>query len=196
MYILALLWTLWCCLHSLLISRSFTSRMKIMLGANYAYYRLCYNIFSLLTLFPVVLYQLRLQEKILFAWPWPWNMLKIAMYLAAFFLFYGGYRAYDMKYVLGTRQLQERREDKMQKAADFKTSGILDYVRHPWYSGAIILVWAFGYISDVSLVSKIILTAYIFIGTFLEEKKLIHEIGAPYLEYRKRVSLFIPWKKG
>ena len=196
MYILALLWTLWCCLHSLLISRRFTSRMKVMLGANYAYYRLCYNIFSLLTLFPVVLYQLRLHEKILFAWPWPWNMLKIAMYLAAFFLFYGGYRAYDMKYVLGTRQLQERREDKMQKAADFKTSGILDYVRHPWYSGAIILVWAFGHISDVSLVSKIILTAYIFIGTFLEEKKLVHEIGAPYLEYRKRVSLFIPWKKG
>ena len=195
-YILALLWTLWCCLHSLLISRRFTSRTKVMLGANYVYYRLCYNIFSLLTLFPVVFYQLRLEEKILFAWIWPWNMVKIAMYLAAFFLFYGGYRAYDMKYVLGTRQLQERREDKMQKKADFKTSGILEYVRHPWYSGAIILVWAFGPISDVSLVSKIILTAYIFIGTFLEEKKLIHEIGAPYLEYRKRVPLFIPWKRG
>ena len=195
-YILAFLWTLWCSLHSLLISRRFTTGMKDMLGANYAYYRLCYNIFSLLTLLPIVLYQLRLEEKILFAWSWPWNMVKIAMYLVAFSLFYGGYRAYDMKYVLGTRQLQEIREDKRQKAADFRTSGILDYVRHPWYSGAIILVWAFGPISDVSLVSKIILTAYIFIGTFLEEKKLVHEIGAPYLEYRKRVSLFIPWKKG
>ena len=167
--------------------------MKVMLGANYAYYRLCYNIFSLLTLFPVVLYQLRLHEKILFAWPWPWNMLKIAMYLAAFFLFYEGYRAYDMKYVLGTRQLQERREDKMQKAADFKTSGILDYVRHPWYSGAIILVWAFGHISDVSLVSKIILTAYIFIGTFLEEKKPPDTWQfSPYSRARSRQKEFFP----
>jgi len=170
--------------------------MKGLLGANYAYYRILYNVFSLLTLFLVVLYHLGLQEKIIFAWPWPWNLVKIAMYLVAFILFYGGYRAYDMQYVLGIKQLQAMREDKIQKAAEFQTSGILEYVRHPWYSAAILLVWAFGPISDVSLVSKIILTAYIIIGTFLEEKKLIHEIGQPYLEYRKRVPIFIPWKRG
>jgi protein-S-isoprenylcysteine O-methyltransferase Ste14 len=195
-YILAFLWALWCCLHSLLISRSFTGRMKVLLGANYAYYRLSYNIFSLLSLFPVVLYQSGIQEKIIFVWPWPWNLVKIAMYLAAFLLFYGGYRTYDMKYVLGMKQLQEKRVDTIQKKAAFKTSGILEYVRHPWYMAAILLVWAFGPVSDVSLVSKIILTAYIIIGTFLEEKKLIKEIGPPYLEYRKRVSKFIPWKRG
>ena len=169
--------------------------MKFLCGANYAYYRLGYNIFSLLTLFPIVVYQLQLPGKIIFTWPWPWNLVKIIMYLAAVLLFYGGYRVYDMKYVLGIRQLQERREDRIQKGAEFKTSGILEYVRHPWYSGAIILVWAFGPVTDVSLVAKIILTAYIIIGTFLEEKKLGQEIGAPYREYRKRVPLFIPWKK-
>ena len=196
MYILAFLWTLWCCVHSLLISRRFTGRMKVLLEADFAYYRLFYNIFSLLTLFPVVLYQSGLQEKIIFAWPWPWNFVKIAMYLLAFILFYGGYRTYDMKYVLGIKQVRERREDSIQNAAAFRTGGILEYVRHPWYMAAILLVWAFGPVSDVSLVSKIILTVYIIIGTFLEEKKLIQEIGAPYLEFRKRVSQFIPWKRG
>lgn len=194
-YILAFLWTLWCCLHSLLISRSVIGRMKGLLGAKYAYYRLSYNVFSLLALLPVVLYQLQLQENVVFSWPWPWNLVKIAMYLAAFALFYGGYRAYDIQYVLGIKQLQDMRQGNIQKTTAFRTSGILGYVRHPWYSAAILLVWAFGALTDVSLVSKTILTVYILIGTQLEERKLVCEIGESYVEYRRQVPMLVPWKK-
>ena len=192
---LAILWILWCSLHSLLISRFFITKMKNILGIKFAYYRLAFNAFSLLTLIPVVIYQQLLSEGIIFSWPGSWNMLKFGMYLASFVLFYGGYRVFDMPYVLGTKQVNEMRENKKVDAMDFYTTGILEYVRHPWYSGSIILVWAFGSISDVSLVSKIILTAYLIIGTFLEEKKLVHEIGEPYLAYRKKVPMFIPWKR-
>ena len=168
--------------------------MKDIWGIKFGYYRLAFNAFSLLTLVPVVIYQQFLSEEIIFSWPGPWNILKFAMYLASFVLIYGGYRVYDMRYVLGTKQLREMRKGKKTEAMKFNYTGILEYVRHPWYSGAILLVWAFGPISDVSLVSKTVLTAYIIIGSFLEEKKLIHEIGEPYLEYRKRVSMLIPWK--
>ena len=195
-YILALLWILWCSFHSLLISSFFTARMKDIWGAKFAYYRLAYNSFSLLTLIPVVIYQISLPVKIIFSWSGSWIVLKFGMYLASFVLFYGGYRIFDMRYVLGTKQVSEMREGRKTEVMDFNITAILEYVRHPWYSGAILLVWAFGPISDVSLVSKIILTAYIIIGTFLEERKLIHEIGEPYLEYRKRVPMLIPWKKG
>ena len=195
-YILALLWILWCSLHSLLISRFFITKVKETWGLKFAYYRLAFNTFSLLTLIPVVIYQQLISEEVIFPWPGPWNMLKFGMYLGSFVLFYGGYRAFDMRYVLGIKQVHEMREGRKIEAMDFSTAGILEYVRHPWYSGGILLVWAFGPISDVSLVSKIILTAYLIIGTFLEEKKLFDEIGEPYLEYRKRVPRLIPWKKG
>ena len=194
-YILALLWILWCSMHSLLISNFFIARMKDILGKKFAYYRMAFNAFSLLTLIPVVFYIQLLPEEIFFSWPGPWNILKLGMYLASFVLFFGGYRVFDMRYVLGIKQVHEMREGKEMEAIDFSSAGILEYVRHPWYSGAILLVWAFGPISDVSLVTKIILTAYIIIGTFLEERKLIHEIGEQYLEYRKRVPMLIPWKK-
>ena len=193
---LAILWILWCSLHSLLISRFFITKMKNILGIKFAYYRLAFNAFSLLTLIPVVIYQQLLSEGIIFSWPGSWNMLKFGMYLASFVLFYGGYRVFDMRYVLGTKQVNEMQEGKKVDAMDFYTTGILEYVRHPWYSGSILLVWAFGSISDVSLISKTILTAYLIIGTFLEEKKLIHEIGESYLEYRRRNPMLIPWKKG
>lgn len=193
--ILALVWAFWCSMHSLLISRSFTARMKEIWGIKFAYYRLAYNSFSILTLIPVVVYQQLLDEKMIFSWPGPWLLLKFGMYLASFVFFYGGYLVFDMQYVLGLKQIDEMRGDRKIEAMNFNTTGILEYVRHPWYSGAILLVWAFGPISDVSLVSKIILTAYLIIGTFLEEKKLIREIGEPYLAYRKKVPMLIPWKK-
>jgi len=194
-YILVLLWIFWCSLHSLLISGFFTARMRDIFGIKFAYYRLAYNSFSVITLIPLVVYQQLLVEEIIFSWSGPWLVLKFGMYLVSFVLFYGGYRVFDMQYVLGTRQIDKMREGRKIEAMHFNTSGILEYVRHPWYSGGILLVWSFGSISDVSLVSKIILTAYIIIGTFLEEKKLIHEIGEPYLAYRKRVPMLIPWKK-
>ena len=195
-YILAFLWILWCSLHSLLISSFFITRMKDIWEKKFAYYRLAFNAFSLLTLIPVVLYKQLLPEEIFFSWPGPWNILKLGMYLVSFVLFYGGYRVFDMRHVLGTKQVHEMQEGKEIEVMAFNSAGILEYVRHPWYSGAILLVWAFGHISDVSLVTKIILTAYLIIGTFLEEIKLIQEIGEPYLEYRKRVSMLIPRKKG
>ena len=69
----------------------------------------------------------------------------------------------------------------------------MKYEEH--FSSANLSFWAFNSITDVSLISKIILTTYIIIGTFLEERKLIHAIGEPYLEYRKRVPMLFPWKR-
>ncbi|MFC1837058.1 methyltransferase family protein [Thermodesulfobacteriota bacterium] len=192
--ILAFLWVLWCSLHSLLISRFFTTWMEPVWGRRFPYYRLAFNAFSLVTLIPVVIYQQQIPAHLLFAWTGLWGMLNYGMYFASFLLFYGGYRAFDMQYVVGIKQVREMREGRKDEEMDFSTSGILEYVRHPWYSGAIVFVWAFGVISDVSLVTKIILTVYIIIGTFLEERKLIHEIGEPYRAYRKRVPMLIPWK--
>lgn len=194
--ILALLWTAWCFLHSLLISRFFTTWIKGILGRRHGYYRLAYSIFSLFSLAPVIYFQLSLEEKVIFAWPWPWSIVKYGIYAVAFLLFYGGSRVYDLQYMLGIRQINEMRYGGKDEKKEFTSEGILGYVRHPWYSGAILLVWAFGVLTDVSLVSKLVLTAYIIIGTLLEEQKLIGEIGEPYRAYRKKVPMLIPWKKG
>jgi protein-S-isoprenylcysteine O-methyltransferase Ste14 len=170
--------------------------MKEILGRRYGYYRLAYSIFSLLSLVPVMYFQLSLAENVIFAWHWPWKLLKYGMYGAAFLLFYGGFRVYDLQYMLGIRQIHAMRHGSKTDTIEFTTDGILGYVRHPWYGGAILLVWAFGAVTDVSLVSKAVLTAYLIIGTALEEQKLIHDIGEPYRVYRKKVPMLIPWKKG
>jgi len=195
-FFLILLWVVWCFFHSFLITQTFTAGMKKLLGSGFRYYRLIYNVFSLVTLIPVIYFQLHLDETVLFAWPRPWIFLKYAMYAGGLLLFFAGLLVYDLQYMIGIKQINSKTETETENSVRFTTRGILGYVRHPWYSGAILLVWAFGDITDVSLAVKLVLTGYIIIGTLLEEKRLAAEIGEPYIAYKEKVPRYIPWKKG
>ena len=48
---------------------------------------------------------------------------------------------------------------------------------------------------DVSaLIVNVILTFYLIMETYLEEKKLVREFGEKYLIYQKKVSMLVPYK--
>jgi protein-S-isoprenylcysteine O-methyltransferase Ste14 len=78
--------------------------------------------------------------------------------------------------------------------AVMKTGGILQYMRHPIYAGTILIVMGFFlYIPNLpTLVSCLCTFAYLPIGIYLEEKKLIKQFGDQYVEYRKRVPAVFP----
>jgi protein-S-isoprenylcysteine O-methyltransferase Ste14 len=68
----------------------------------------------------------------------------------------------------------------------------LAVIRHPWYTGTLILlVFCLPY-TDVNLVWRAIFVLYTLIGTELEERKLLKEIGKEYAAYRARVPRFFP----
>ncbi|MHC4664650.1 MAG: methyltransferase family protein [Planctomycetota bacterium] len=113
--------------------------------------------------------------------------------IAALLLFFGGYH-YDARQFLGIRQIKERTSNKViTNTGELDTSGILSISRHPWYLATILLIWARPL--DVSaILTNVILTSYVIVGTYLEEKKLAMEFGEKYLAYQKRVSMLIPYK--
>ena len=76
----------------------------------------------------------------------------------------------------------------------FTCEGALAYVRHPWYSSGLALLWTVGPITDANLPIRIILTLYLIIATLLEERKLVKELGEPYLRYQNQVPMLIPWQ--
>ena len=73
---LILLWTVWCALHSALISETAT-RFFRRLGGRYRYFRLCYNGFALVSLLPVLAYGQAVYRDVpdgavLFSWAGGW----------------------------------------------------------------------------------------------------------------------------
>ncbi len=194
MLLLIILLSGWCVLHSALIAlpvkQWFDNKGGIYLGL----YRLGYVVFSTGTLVPIWWYMTRQPQLLLFTYHGWWRLLQLLLLLYAAILFYGGGRIYDIRFFLGIRQWHYYRLGNKPMPAEFKTEGILRFVRHPWYSGAVAFIWALGPLTNLTLAGKGILTIYLLIGTLLEEHKLKKEIGAPYIAYCRRVPILIPWK--
>ena len=75
------------------------------------------------------------------------------------------------------------------------TKGINSWVRHPFYTGTILITLGF-YLIDPrisTLISVGCVWVYLVIGIYLEEKKLIRQYGQQYLDYRKDVAAVIPF---
>jgi len=193
MLILALLWLLWCSLHSLLITRRVGRWINSRGGAWAAGYRMGYVLFSLLSLIPLLWYQAGLEQRILFRWQGAGRLVQGTLLAYALFMFLGGKQVYDLDWFLGLSQWRAFRRGERSTGRPFRCHGVLQLVRHPWYSGGLALLWALNPLTDASLVSRIILTAYLIVGTRLEERKLLEELGDVYARYQRRVPMLIPW---
>jgi protein-S-isoprenylcysteine O-methyltransferase Ste14 len=192
-WILSAIVSAWCFLHSAMISISVTEYLKRSLGPGFRYYRFCYNVFSVLTLVPVVLFAYSVRTQPIFSWDGYLRIVQVLLLGTSFWLFYLGARHYDARQLLGIKQIQEGTSDKaITDSGKLDTSGVLGMIRHPWYSAGMLLIWA-GQMDVSSIIVNIILTAYLIIGTLLEERKLVREFGEEYRDYRKRVSMFIPF---
>ncbi|PIE55963.1 MAG: hypothetical protein CSA34_06670 [Desulfobulbus propionicus] len=192
MVFLLLAWILWCALHSLLIAAPVKRWFARRGGRLLAGYRLGYVIFSIVSLMPLLWYSFSREQQVLFAWHGWWHLPQATLLLAAVLLFHGGTRVYDAGYFLGLKQWMEYRIGRTPSVTPFRDSGILAWVRHPWYSGGLLLLWTAGPVSDVNLPIKLLLTGYFILGTWFEEGKLKAELGDAYTEYCSRVPMLIP----
>jgi methanethiol S-methyltransferase len=189
-----LLWSLWCTLHSVLITTAVTDYMKKKLGDGYRFYRLFYNTVAVVTLLPLVYYSISIEGAPIFRWQGPLVIAKYLLAVTSLYLFIAGARHYRMSQFLGIHQIKTGQADRTLSEHDtFDTTGILSLIRHPWYISAIMIVWARD-ISLSTLLNNIVICAYFVIGTILEERKLVLQFGDKYRDYQKNVSMFFPCK--
>jgi methanethiol S-methyltransferase len=195
-FIFIILWITWCSIHSGMITLTFGNYVKNRFSSYHRFYRICFNLIALTTLMPLILYSNAFKGTILFRWQGYWMTIQIFLFAISMGLFVAGGLKYDMLQFFGVRQIiSGKSQSTLSKSGEIDTTGILSVTRHPWYLAAIIFIWVDYHEMYVStLVVNIILTSYLVIGTFLEERKLIIEFGDVYRDYRNRVSMLFPAK--
>jgi methanethiol S-methyltransferase len=194
--ILTALWISYCAAHSALLSITIKEFMERRLGRRYRFYRAAFNLVSLAGLVPLILYSRSAEERIIFTWNGDLLYLRWALYATGLCIVVAGFRHYSFLNFLGIRQITKKDRGGgilMNESGTLDTTGIMGLVRHPVYAGFIILLWAQDLDATRILVSAV-LTGYFYLGTILEERKLMLEFGDSYGQYRESVSMFFPAK--
>jgi len=194
MLLLILLWLCWCALHSLLIAAPVNDWLQQQRASWRGTYRLAYSLFSALTLLPLLWYQASLPQEVILSWSGWLRIPQAALLLYALIMLIGGIQVYDLGYLVGIRQWQSWQQGTALPVLPFTCAGVLRYVRHPWYSSGLPILWTVGPLTDVNLPARLILSLYLVLGTLLEERKLRQELGEPYRSYCKQVPMLLPWK--
>lgn len=191
--LLAIAWAAYGAVHSAMISETAIGFLKRRLGVAFRFYRLFFNVVATVLLVAVVSYSTSLRGGLVVRWDGPWLVVRYALVALGVLLFVAGGRHYSLGQFIGIRQLGGTTTAGLAAGGGIDSRGVLGVIRHPWYTGLVLLLWARD--MDVAgLVVSGVLTIYILFGTLLEERKLVHEFGDAYRSYQRRVSMFLPIK--
>ena len=189
--ILAVLWVVYCVLHSVLADIGIKKRLSHAMGRKYRYYRLFYNVFAFLFLIALIYFQVTISTYQLFE-------ATTAILIAGCGLAFSGLVLMVIcigKYFLNISGLRSLVREEATNL--LVVSGIHKYVRHPLYLGTFAFIWGLFLLLPYFslLISDTIITVYTLIGIGLEEKKLVSEFGDSYIQYRSQVPKLIPMLK-
>jgi protein-S-isoprenylcysteine O-methyltransferase Ste14 len=177
-------------MHSLLASLWVKDACLRRFGPAYErWYRLAYNLVAALSFVPLAGLAAWLPDRALYAIRMPWLALTLlAQALAALALLAGVLQTGAGSF-LGLAQVIRPQTG---AGAQLVTGGAYRFVRHPLYSAGLMLMWLTPHMSLNLLALYAALTAYIFIGAALEERKLLRQFGQAYADYRRRTPMFLP----
>jgi protein-S-isoprenylcysteine O-methyltransferase Ste14 len=185
MIMLLSLWAMYFILHSLLaaepVKRWFQSSFSISRQA----YRIVYNLLNLFGLIGLLWFQIKLVSPLLYQTTTSIVIVGAIITLAGLTIMIQSAREYELSSFLG-----------LTKETDMplQIKGLHKYMRHPLYSGT--LLFFIGICMAVPFYKNwyllLLMIVYLFIGMWLEERKLIRVFGDEYKEYCKRVKRLIP----
>lgn len=168
--------------HSILASSYLKSKFET------RFYRLIYNVLSLITFGFIYWQYQKSPDELLFASFFNSTVSSFLIGLSLGFLL-STLLQYNLKEFSGFDAFGSKSEE-----IHLKTDGFLRFVRHPLYS-AIILLAITLFINEPTIKNGICLfasTLYILIGIYFEEKKLVRLFGDDYNAYKAKTPMLIP----
>lgn len=185
---LALGWTLYFAVHSLLAANRVKEKCRLRFPAVYPCYRIIYNVVAMGGLVLMAAWSFR-DNTFLFKQTNGLIAAGIAFIVLGMLMLGVAFASFNVKEFLGLKA------EVMDPGAKLVTTGVYKYVRHPLYTGVLLLLpGLFLYRPTLSILVFVLITIiYIEIGSRLEEKKLIGIFGEDYVQYRQSVKRYFPF---
>lgn len=97
--------------------------------------------------------------------------------------------------LFGLQQVFNALFNRQEVAPRFRTPFLYKVVRHPLYLGFLIAFWVTPTMTVGHLLFAAGTTVYILIAIVFEEHDLVDLFGDDYRDYRRRVSMLLPWRR-
>ncbi len=180
---LGLVWALYFALHSLLAADSCKAAVAARWPLLWQRYRLFYNGVATLLILPLIAATEWRDAVPLWSWHGTWAWVSNTLGALALAGVVWSSRAYDLGEFLG---LSPSRPSQA-----LGLSAVHRFVRHPWYFFGLVWLWTRD-MDSARLTAAVVITAYIVIGSYLEDRKLARALGEPYRRYHRQVPGLIP----
>jgi len=187
---LSLAWISFGVIHSLLASIWIKQKVSQLSPFIHRHYRVIYNLVAVLTLAAVMALSVQLTSERVLSRSVIWEFIGLMFATYGFLIMRVAMKSYGWREFLGLFP----EEDAHSPAKQLKKGGLLRYVRHPIYTGVILLfLGVFFYLPTmINIVNLICVIAYILVGIYFEERKLTVMYGQDYEEYRRQVPMLWP----
>ena len=196
-FIIVLLFTLFGYIHSLLASEKVKILFKKYFGELIAFYRLLYNLFSLVSLYFIYEYSPK-PYIIIYSLPYPYDLLVLVPQILSLAGLFWAFRYICFKEFLGLDQIkrffEKRYTTELDEEFTLRIEGPYRYSRHPLYFFSITFLLFRPVMDLFYLTFFICIVVYFYIGSYYEEKKLVRQFGEVYEKYRKEVPRIFPVK--
>lgn len=125
----------------------------------------------------------------------PARWIARGIFAAAILGFWWGSGAIPHFDPFGVGPIKDRLRGREPRSWPFTVRGPYRWVRHPQYLFVLLLVWSHPDLTADRLLFNGIITAWIVLGTVWEERDLVEQFGADYLDYQRRVPMLLPYRR-
>ncbi|MBL8153728.1 MAG: hypothetical protein JNM70_06055 [Anaerolineae bacterium] len=195
-WIIIALLALFAILHSWLAGSGIKAVVRDRIGeqAYEAYYRLGYNVWSIVTLLPVVIALLLNPGQVIWRTEGLVTIVFLLIQAVGLLGMLVSLMQIDLLRFGGLRQVFAYWNGQRLPLPDepLQVNGVYRLVRHPLYLFSLMIIWPLSMMTEGFLAFAIGSTLYFIFGSLLEERRLLSAYGDTYRRYQQQTSWLIP----
>jgi methanethiol S-methyltransferase len=161
-------------------------------SGTHRWYRLSYNVLAIALLELQDALLARLPDRRLYSLSGVWRVALPAASLASLAGLALCLHHTDAAQFLGVRQSGWLHQWMARHPRHLVDTGPCGVVRHPTYLCMLGVLWLRPSLTQNRLAANLVYTLYLAVASFLEEKRLVRELGPDYIAYRRRVPRLLP----